>query len=125
MKRAKRAPKLKGSVISAGYSTGRGGVVTGFEAKSGLRDESVEDVCAILQALEAVAHEDGQPVEGSGAEIGQAAFNPGPESLARVEVGGVAGQQVYPQPWALRDQVAHRGGDVGVQPVPDQDDRSA
>ena len=44
--------------------------------------------------------------------------------LGGVEVGGVGGQPYLGQPVRVRaDEPPHRGADVGVQVVPDQDDR--
>ena len=49
----------------------------------------------------------------------------GPDGLDRVELGGVGGELEDRQPVPGRDQLAHRPADVGVQVIPDQDERPA
>jgi hypothetical protein len=57
-------------------------------------------------------------------EVAQAVLHVHPDALGGVEVRGVGGQLDDGQPVTVRlGEPAHRGADVGIQIVPDQDDR--
>ena len=57
-------------------------------------------------------------------EVGQAAFEVRPDLLDGVEFGCVCGQRVDAKPWPGGDEGTHGGGDVPVQVVPDEHDRT-
>ena len=97
----------------------------GFEAESGLGEESVDEGGPVLDALEPVLDDRGQLVGGAaGSQVAQAVFHVRPGALDRVEVRGVGGQLDDGQPVRVRaGEGAHHGAEVGVQVVPAQDDR--
>ena len=109
--------RLKGQGLPLGWF--------GFEAESGLGEESVDQRGPVLDALKPVLHDGGQLVRGAAAaEVAEAVFHVRPGTLGRVEVGGVGGQLDDCQPVGVRaGEGAHHGAEVGVQIVPDEDDR--
>src|SRR5487761_1800822 len=96
----------------------------GFEAEAGLAEESGDEVRAVLNAGKPVPYGGGELVEGARGEVAQAVLHIRPDAFGRVEVGGV-GRHLYDgQPVrVLGDETAHLPADVGVQVVPDHDDR--
>lgn len=83
----------------------------------------VEGVRPVLQALEPVADEGLESVEGDDGEVGQAALDVSSDPLGGVEVGRVGRRQEYREPCRLGNHLAYGVGDVGVQAVPDRRDR--
>ena len=58
-------------------------------------------------------------------EVGERSLEVGPDRLDRVALGGVGRELEDRQPGPGRGQLARRLGDVGVEVVPDQDERPA
>ena len=93
------------------------------EGQSGLGEESADELGPVLDALEPVLDDGGQVIDVAGGEVAQAVLHVRPDALGRVEIGGVGGQPHLGQPVAMRaDEPSHRGTDVGIQVVPDQND---
>src|SRR5271157_5727438 len=96
----------------------------GFEGEAGLGEEPVDEGGPVLDALEPVFHDRGELVYVAGGEVAQAVLHVRPGSLDGVEVWSVGRQPYLGQPaWVRADERPHHGADVGVQVVPDQDDR--
>ncbi len=78
----------------------------------------------VLDSLEPVLDDGGQVADSGGGEVAQAVFHIRPDTFGGVEVRGVGGQLDDGQPVRMRTgECAHHGTDVGVEVVPDQDDR--
>ncbi len=97
---------------------------SGFEGQSGLGEEPADELGPVLDTLEPVPDDRGQLVDAAGGEVAQAVLHVRPDALGGIEIWGVGGQLDHGQPVAVRlGEPAHRGADVGIQIVPDQDDR--
>jgi hypothetical protein len=95
-----------------------------FEDEPGLGEEPVDELGPVLDALEPVLDDGGELVHVAGGEVAQAILHVRPDTLGRVELGGVGRQPDLGQPAGVTaDEHAHRGADVGVEVIPDQDDR--
>ena len=96
----------------------------GFEGESGLGEESADKLGPVLDSREPVLDDGGQVADSGGGEVAQAVFHVRPDTLGGVEVRGVGGQLDDGQPVRMRaGERAHHSTDVGVEVVPDQDDR--
>ena len=96
----------------------------GFEGEASLGEEPVDERGPVLDALEPVPGDGGELVDAAGGEVAQAVLHVRPDPFGGVEIGGVGGQPDHGQPVAVRlGERVHHGADVGVQVVPDQDDR--
>ena len=98
-------------------------MVAGGRRRVRSRRGTVEGIEAVLEALESVAHERGESVEGNAGEVHEAVFHVGPQVFDRVRFGRVGGPGEHRQPGACVDRVAHLVGNVGVQAVPPEHDR--
>src|ERR687897_2957865 len=95
-----------------------------IEGQAGLNAESLDELGSVLDALEQPLGARGELVEGAGEQVAQVAFDMRPHALGGVELAGVGRQLDHGQPVGVRlAELAHGGADVGVQVVPDQDDR--
>jgi hypothetical protein len=94
------------------------------EGQSGLGEEPADEGGPVLDALEPALDDRGELVHVADSEVAQAVLHVRPGALGGVELGGVGGQPDLGQPVRVSaDEPPHRGADVGVQVVPDQDDR--
>src|SRR4029453_5565991 len=84
-------------------------------------EEAGQQIRAVLDALEPVAHDGGELVHAGDGEVAEAAFDVGPDSFGGG--GGVGGVLDDGQPGPAGGQLTHRGADMGVEVVPDHHDR--
>lgn len=63
----------------------------GFQDEAGLGDEAVDEVAAVLHALESGLHQGGELLRTVGCEVAHPSLQVRPHALGRVELGSVGG----------------------------------
>jgi hypothetical protein len=85
-------------------------------------EEAVEEAGPVLHPPEPGLDQRGELAEVAFGEVGQGALEVRPDLLDRVQLVCIRREPEHRQPLPGRDQICHRGADVGMQVVPHDDD---
>jgi hypothetical protein len=101
------------------------GLQKGCEVQAGAGEEAFEERRPVLHTFQPGLHQGGQLGEVALGQVGQGALEMRPDQLDGVELMRIRRQLADGQPVPGRDELGHRGADVGIDIVPDDHQRAS